>query len=138
MHEHAAIAGLRGEAIFDFQPVVRKIVVRDEMPAGRTETDQQSISHHKRNPHAWIVVALRHIGVPAGEILAVEQRFARRHTTRRVTIDRSVGRCAAANPRERKRCMTSEHDTNPNQPLHRYVSCCCLGACVSISDEGRS
>src|SRR5690606_21068105 len=72
-NQHAAVAGNAWEAVFDFELEILVDVISDYMSAGSAETDQYSVADNKRAFDGRIVVHLRNVNVPSGEILPVEQ-----------------------------------------------------------------
>src|SRR5205807_4277866 len=90
VHQHTGVPGRRGEAVFDLQPVVAVAGIGDEMPAGLTQAHEQPVAHEEWTAEPRVRVGGGDIGVPAGEVLAVEEALWRalRRTARRPTEPR--------------------------------------------------
>src|SRR5262245_10652129 len=74
VHEHAAVAGLAGPAPLELEAVVAVRRVGDQVALGLAVADQQAVAHGERRRHLGAAVRAGHIGVPAGEVLAVAER----------------------------------------------------------------
>src|SRR5207245_8873797 len=90
VHQHAGVPGWGGEAVFDLQPVVAVAGIGDEMPARLTQAHEQPVAHEEWTAEPRVRVGGGDVGVPAGEVLAVEEalRRALRRTARRTTEPR--------------------------------------------------
>jgi hypothetical protein len=71
--EDAAVAWFAGKAIFHRELEVGILLVGDEVAVGRSQADDHSVPGDETGLEVGLVVGGRDVGVPTGEILAVEK-----------------------------------------------------------------
>ena len=115
VHQHPAVAGLAGEAVLHLQPVVLVGGLGDEVALGVAQADQLAVAHDEAVGRLRVGVLGGHVGLPAGEILAVEQRG---HLARRRRLGRRRPRqrpqaTQDQEPRRWRMAWPAEHTPGP-------------------------